>query len=328
MMRDPSWNKRDYSFYPGQVVKGKWHGNHYHIVRLLGEGAIGKVYLAEGRSGPVAIKISRESMSVSSEASTLRQVIKVQGVSLGPSFLDMDDVVTRNGVTSFYVMEYIKGEPFLTFLREKNMEWLGILVVPLLKDLHSMHQAGWVFGDLKPENLIVTTQPFALRWIDVGGMTKEGRAVKEYTEFFDRGYWGMGDRKATPSYDLFAVSMLMMNRGYPSRFQREDPGGTKQLLRRLRERRLLHPYALVIEKGIQQRYKDALMMKKDLLNILTKGEKEFRNVPAFKKSVRNAPISRQKKKQTHPKERIFKGILPTTAFASFLLFVYILYLVG
>ncbi|RKL65223.1 serine/threonine protein kinase [Salipaludibacillus neizhouensis] len=326
-MRDPSWNNRDYSFYPGQVVKGKWHGNHYRIVRLLGEGAIGKVYLAEGRGGLVAIKVSRESMSVSSEASTLRQVTKVHGVTLGPSFLDMDDVITKTGVTSFYVMEYIKGEPFLNFLREKNMEWLGILVVPLLKDLYSMHQAGWIFGDLKPENLIVTAQPISLRWIDVGGMTKVGRAVKEYTEFFDRGYWGMGDRKAAPAYDLFAVSMLMMNRGYLSRFKREEPGGIKQLMRRLRDRPLLDPYAPVIEKGMQQRYKDALMMKNDLLNLLTKGE-TFRHAPAVKKPVKSSPVSRQKKKRALPKERIFKGVLPTSAFASFLLFVYILYLVG
>ena len=37
-----------------------------------------------------------------------------------------------------------------------------------------------------------------------------GSSIKEFTEFYDRGYWGLGSRKAEPSYDLFAVAMIMI----------------------------------------------------------------------------------------------------------------------
>ena len=82
-------------------------------------------------------------------------------------------------------------------------------------DLDKLHENGWVFGDLKPENLIVTGPPPKIRCIDVGGTTIQGRAIKEFTEFYDRGYWGLGSRKAEPTYDLFAVAMIMINTAYP-----------------------------------------------------------------------------------------------------------------
>lgn len=58
-----------------------------------------------------------------------------------------------------------------------------MLISQLLSSLSAIHREGWVFGDLKPENLIVTGPPPQIRCIDVGGTTKEGRAIKEYTEF-------------------------------------------------------------------------------------------------------------------------------------------------
>lgn len=112
---------------------------------------------------------------------------------------------------SFYVMEYIEGPLLLRYVNEKGEEWTPVLISQLLSSLSAIHREGWVFGDLKPENLIVTGPPPQIRCIDVGGTTKEGRAIKEYTEFFDRGYWEFGTRKAEPSYDLFSVAMIMVN---------------------------------------------------------------------------------------------------------------------
>ena len=80
-------------------------------------------------------------------------------------------------------MEYIEGKNLLSFIREKGTAWVPILILQLLSDLDNLHQQGWVFGDLKPENLIVTNTPVKIRCIDVGGTTKVGRAIKEYTEF-------------------------------------------------------------------------------------------------------------------------------------------------
>ncbi|WP_280772183.1 serine/threonine protein kinase [Salipaludibacillus daqingensis] len=329
-MREPTSKNQVCSFRSGQRITGRWHGNQYLIVRLLGEGAIGKVYLAKKGVQSVAIKVARESMSISSEVRALRQVSKVQGISLGPFFIDMDDVSSSSGTTSFYVMEYIEGEPFLPFLKSRGNEWMALFLVQLLGDLANLHKAGWVFGDLKPENLIVSHHPFSLRWIDVGGMTKLGRSIKEYTEFFDRGYWGIGDRKAEASYDLFSVAMLMLNRGYFHRFEKTGLDGRKQLVAKVKQQPVLDPFSSIICKGIEHRYDNALEMKRDLLDVLQKEKKR-----SALSRVKKKKLLKQSKKVHSPsnqvqttKEKKYRGLYETLIFASFLLLLYILYLVG
>ncbi|WP_416148130.1 serine/threonine protein kinase [Salipaludibacillus sp. HK11] len=328
-MREPTSKKQVCSFHPGQNITGRWHGNHYRILRLIGEGAIGKVYLAKKIDQLVAIKVARESMSISSEVRALREVSKVEGVSLGPFFIDMDDVSLSNGSTSFYVMEYIEGEPFLPFVKQKGSEWIGLFLIQLLGDLAKLHESGWVFGDLKPENLIVTNH-HNVRWIDVGGMTKIGRSIKEYTEFFDRGYWGLGDRKAEPSYDLFSVAMLIMNKGYSSRFQKVGSDGKMQLLEKMKQQPILLPFDKVIRKGIEQRYANAYQMKNDLMEVLQTENKQTAPSRVKKRNIYNTNNtgSLMKQQKQSGKEMKYRGVLETTIFASFLLVVYILYLVG
>jgi serine/threonine-protein kinase len=329
-MRQLSSKSQDNNFYPGQIITGKWNGKKYTIIRVLGEGAIGKVYLARQGRQLMALKVAHNAMSVSSEVHVLRQMAKVQGLMLGPSFLDMDDVLTPQGTITFYAMEYIHGEPFLPFVRTKGIEWLGIFVVQLLGDLQRMHEKGWIFGDIKPENLLITSNPYQLRWIDPGGVTKKGRSIKEYTEFFDRGYWGAGDRKADPAYDLFSVSMLIVNRSYPSRFYKEGIKGIRVIMDKTSKQPSLIPYAPIIEKGITQRYKYALEMKKDVMDVL---RAQQANVPPSRKKKRLSFLMKWKyvsATKTSPsrnhKER--SGFKETAIFASFLLILYILYLTG
>lgn len=80
-------------------------------------------------------------------------------------------------------MEYIAGTDLLTFIKQNGTTWLPVLISQLLTDLDYLHKNGWVFGDLKPENLLVTKSPVKIRCIDVGGTTMQGRAIKEFTEF-------------------------------------------------------------------------------------------------------------------------------------------------
>src|SRR5699024_7426118 len=114
------------------------------------------------------------------------------------------------GVYSFYVMEYIAGIRMDQFVQKQGLEWIGLFLLQVLDQLEDLHRSGWVFGDLKNENILVTLEKPEVRFIDVGGTTKIGRSLKEYSEFYDRAYWGLGTRKAEPAYDLFAVSMLVL----------------------------------------------------------------------------------------------------------------------
>ena len=260
--------KRDISLPAGSVITGKWHRNRYKIIKSIGRGAIGTVYLCESEGKYAALKISEKGSSVTMEVNVLKTFEKVQGSRLGPSLLDVDDWVTPNGERySFYVMEYLKGMELSTFIRKKGEEWLGILILQLLDDLEELHQAGWVFGDLKTDNLLVTHPKARLRWIDVGGTTQMGRSIKEYTEFYDRGYWNMGSRRAEPSYDLFAVVMVMLHLYHPKQFEKGS-SPKKTLMSRLTNTPQLKQYQPCLTKALTGEYTTSRQMKQELAAVL------------------------------------------------------------
>lgn len=252
---------------PGTVITGKWHSNQYTILKELGYGANGVVYLANHNNTQVALKMSENGLSITSEVNVLKSFAKVQGSALGPSLLDVDDWKTNRGQISFYVMEYIKGPDFLSFIEQKGKSWILVLMLQLLNDLEKLHQNGWVFGDLKPENLIVTGPPPKIRCIDVGGTTIAGRAIKEFTEFYDRGYWGLGSRVAEPSYDLFSLAMIIINTGYPKRFTKKS-GGLSQLTEAIRQQPELHSLEKVMVNALKGHYTNARQMRQELLELL------------------------------------------------------------
>lgn len=265
---------------PGTVITGKWHSNQYTILKELGYGANGVVYLVKHKSTQVALKMSDNGMSITSEVNVLKSFAKVQGSALGPSLLDVDDWQRNHGQISFYVMEYIQGPNLLSFIQQKGKSWTIVLFLQLLNDLDKLHETGWVFGDLKPENLIVTGPPPKIRCIDVGGTTIQGRAIKEFTEFYDRGYWGLGTRKAEPSYDLFAVAMIMINTAYPNRFNKTT-GGISQLRDEIRKQPELLPLEKVILNSLQGHYTSAKQMRADLLDLMV-DKKDFNQDPLIR----------------------------------------------
>ncbi|OLS34131.1 serine/threonine-protein kinase [Bacillus sp. MRMR6] len=315
---------------PGTVIKGKWHLNQYTILKELGYGANGIVYLAKYKNAQVALKMSDNGMSITSEVNVLKSFAKVQGSALGPSLLDVDDWMSNQGQISFYIMEYIQGPDFLTFIGQRDKSWMPILVLQLLNDLNKLHENGWVFGDLKPENLIVTGPTPRIRCIDVGGTTLSGRAIKEFTEFYDRGYWGLGTRKADPAYDLFAVGMIIINTFYPKRFNRST-GGITQLREAIRKEKDLIPFEKVIVKSLQGQYVNALQMRADILSmtkVKNNTESVQTQVQRTQKSVQKVvqqgtqPKTRQGYRKKKKKSRWIETMVIATAIASF----YILYI--
>lgn len=309
---------------PGTVIEGKWHRNRYTIVKELGFGANGIVYLAKGQNQQVALKMSDNGMSITSEVNVLKSFAKVQGSALGPSLLDVDDWERKSGKVSFYVMEYIQGPDLLAFIAQKGPSWTGVLIVQLLSDLESLHKSGWVFGDLKPDNLIVTGPPPKIRTIDVGGTTIRGRAIKEFTEFYDRGYWGLGTRKADPAYDLFAVAMILINTAYPKRFSKTT-GDLKQFKMMVRQKKELMKYEDVILKALQGYYASADIMRNDMLQ-LTRPNSRHSNASNRKagQSATRQPASRQAYVQRNKKG----SFMETVSIVLIVTLLYFFYIYG
>ncbi|MBB6284469.1 protein kinase domain-containing protein [Geobacillus subterraneus] len=304
---------------PGTVVTGKWHGRSYRLLRRLGSGANGVVYLAENSGHRVAVKLSDDYASLASEMNILRRFSKVQGVALGPSLLEADDwrsPLVRETVP-FYVMEYIEGENFTAFVRRRGKEWAPVLLVQLLSVLERLHEEGWVFGDLKPDNLIVTGPPPSVRLLDVGGTTLQGRAVKEFTELYDRGYWGLGSRKAEPSYDLFSAAMVVIVACYPGHLEKTGDGRS-QLFKIIEADRFLAQYKHVLQKALDGRYANAAAMRHDLLAA-------FSRRSAVKNETKTAALNRRSGRRAKKRRKV-GAIAETVLIAALLLSAYGFYI--
>lgn len=284
----------------GMRLTGKWHHKSYVIKRKLGAGAIGTVYLCEHNGQYAALKISDNPTSMTIEVNVLKSLQKVQGNRLGPYLLDVDDWKAPSGAKySFYVMEYLKGEEMAKFIRNNGSEWTGVFLLQLLDDLEKLHTSGWVFGDLKTENLLVLSAPPRIRWIDVGGTTQIGRAIKEFTEFNDRGYWGLGSRKAEPSYDLFALVMVFLHVYYPRRFVRTQ-NNEQLIISKIDAVKALKPYRSSLIKAIKGRYPTSNAMKDDIKKALQQHQIQHRRRRQAPKTTKQQAKQNIKQSQQHP----------------------------
>ena len=250
----------------------------------------------------------------------LESFAKVQGSALGPSLLDVDDWERRVELISFYVWNIFKGPDFMPLFNKRDTRGLPVLSLQLLNDLDKLHENGWVFGDLKPENLIVTGPPPKIRCIDVGGTTMQGRAIKEFTEFYDRGYWGLGSRKAEPAYDLFAVAMIMINTAYPKRFNKTT-GGLAELIDKVKQSPSLQKVEVVIIHALKGDYQSASQMRYDLLQVMSKDQSDMRHVSRQTRSM-NSKVRAQVNQRKGKK----RGWTETALLVTFVLLFYVLYI--
>ncbi|WP_267934183.1 protein kinase domain-containing protein [Paenibacillus profundus] len=215
---------RQISVAPGTVLKGMWNERVYRIERLLGRGANGVVYLVtmlameenrERSSGSFALKMGVDAVDFQSEINALRSLEhqrRTQDGRVGrhgarPFLVDIDDADVSGQRIPFYVMRYVPGVSLKAYIYKNGADWYGLVGGKLLARLNKVHQHGWVFGDLKAENVLVNDDG-TVELVDYGGLTAMGNSVKQFTELYDRGYWHAGSRSADCGYDLFSFAVL------------------------------------------------------------------------------------------------------------------------
>ncbi|MDF2939209.1 MAG: protein kinase family protein, partial [Paenibacillaceae bacterium] len=96
------------------------------------------------------------------------------------------------------------------YLSLKGADWFPLIGLRLLEKLAELHRRGYLFGDLKKENVLVSGYG-TVELVDFGGVTPLGKAVKQFTEIYDRCYWNAGDRTADTAYDLFSFAILCIH---------------------------------------------------------------------------------------------------------------------
>ena len=133
----------------------------YHILRLLGEGGMGTVYLAEQREPirrSVALKVVKLGMDTSQVLARFAHERQALAMMDHPNIARILDAgATRKG-RPYFVMEYIEGVPITQYCDARRMtigERLELFLA-VCRAVQHAHNKGMIHRDLKPSNVLVT----------------------------------------------------------------------------------------------------------------------------------------------------------------------------
>ncbi len=144
----------------------------YKIIRKLGEGGMGTVYLAEHETTgeKVALKVLPKvaSKDQSAVARFLREVESARKLQ-HPNIVRAGESGEDRGY-HYYVMEYVEGETLGKRLKREEALYpveATKIVLQVARGLRYAHNLGFIHRDIKPDNVIVTPDGTA-RILDMG----------------------------------------------------------------------------------------------------------------------------------------------------------------
>jgi serine/threonine protein kinase/tetratricopeptide (TPR) repeat protein len=147
---------------------------HYQILRVIGEGGMGTVYLAQ-QTDPirrlVALKVVRPGMDTRQILSRFNYERQALALMDHPNIARVYDASATEKGRPYFVMEYIEGVAITTYCDQHrlNTQQRLELFVPVCQALQHAHQKGVIHRDIKPSNILV--------------MEQDGRAVPKVIDF-------------------------------------------------------------------------------------------------------------------------------------------------
>jgi serine/threonine protein kinase/tetratricopeptide (TPR) repeat protein len=135
----------------------------YRIVRVLGEGGMGTVYLAEQHEPicrRVALKVVKLGMDTAQVLARFNNERQALAIMDHPNIARIFDAgATRRG-RPYFVMEYIDGASITHYCDRQRMTTRQrlSLFLAICRAVQHAHQKGVIHRDLKPSNVLVTEQ--------------------------------------------------------------------------------------------------------------------------------------------------------------------------
>ncbi|MDQ3997715.1 MAG: protein kinase, partial [Gemmatimonadota bacterium] len=159
----------------GDALIGRVIADRYHVLKVVGEGGMGRIYLAEHvrMNRQCALKVMRPSLvhDADSAARFGREASNAARI-IHPNVAAVFDYGETEGLV-YLVMEYVDGEPLGQILQKGGAlkPRRAIEIAKQVTDaLTAAHELGIVHRDLKPDNIIVTK-------------SKSGREVAKVVDF-------------------------------------------------------------------------------------------------------------------------------------------------
>ncbi|MFD1538347.1 glycoside hydrolase family 6 protein [Nonomuraea guangzhouensis] len=191
----------------------RWVGGH-RIIRRLGEGGMGIVYLAEGRGRRlVAIKVIHRHLAgdpefrrrFRREVATARRVARFSTAPVLEADVD--------GETAYVVTEYVPGPTLYRAVMERGPmsgSELEGLAMSTAVALGAIHASGVVHRDLKPSNVLLS--PVGPKVIDFGLAFSADSTTLSVTAMGTPAYMSPEQARgsATPASDVFSWGGVMV----------------------------------------------------------------------------------------------------------------------
>jgi serine/threonine protein kinase len=144
---------------PGQMIAGR-----YELIEPIGEGSMGRIFLAEqvsvGRR--VAIKIiNRELGAKYDTIARFQQEARLLASVKNDHIIDIYDIGETEAGDPFIAMEFVDGQSLAQVVRnERMLEPARVirLSLQIASALATVHEAGAVHRDLKPANIMLTVE--------------------------------------------------------------------------------------------------------------------------------------------------------------------------
>lgn len=206
----------------------------YHVLGLVGRGAMGAVYLAEDvqLKRRVALKVLLGTL-----ARNPAMVKNFQMEARAAAPLRHNNIVRVYNAgleagTPFMAMEYVEGEPLDRFLRRKgHMPWQTALFIgqQVAEALACAHDHGLVHRDVKPGNILLDGEGRArLSDFGIANVTIDGETAGPQGAFVGTPHYMSPEqcsgKKVGQSSDLFSLGVMlyrMISGKLP--FQSDDP---------------------------------------------------------------------------------------------------------
>ncbi|HJV49316.1 MAG TPA: serine/threonine-protein kinase [Geothrix sp.] len=198
------------------------HIGKFEILRLLGQGAMGEVYLGRdpGIGREVAIKTIRASLVSEAAGGDVRDRFAREAKAAG--LLQHPNVVTvfefgTDGDLLYLVMEYVPGEDLATLLSRDELTPSDLLEIlaQVCEGLAQAHKHGIIHRDVKPSNVMVLREDgglhakimdFGVAKLSDGDLTQTGQVVGTLA-YMAPEYLRTG--RAEPASDLFSVGVML-----------------------------------------------------------------------------------------------------------------------
>lgn len=190
----------------------------YQVVRLLGKGAMGAVYLAYDGQLERHVALKLPMLSTAEMIERFHREARVAAKLRSPYICPVFDVGNSNGM-NYISMAYIDGVPLSNHIREKRLrrgDDIAQLIAKIARGLSKAHEAGVVHRDLKPDNIMVDVdgEPILMDFGLARNMEEDIRISKSGALTGSPAYMSpeqaQGDQsKVGPPTDLYSLGVIL-----------------------------------------------------------------------------------------------------------------------